>query len=69
MLASAHCKSVQVQYYQTNRRCIISLHVVMQRQGLGATGILANLSRAAGFDSVSALLEKNPHAQVTPNPW
>lgn len=36
----------------------------MQKAGLGATGILANISRAAGFDSVSALLKQNPHAQV-----
>ena len=35
-----------------------------QKQGLAATGQLANISKTAGFGSVSALLEKNPKAQA-----
>ncbi len=38
--------------------------ILMQKSGLQATGILANISKAAGFQSVSALLQQNPHAQV-----
>ncbi|GAB4815020.1 hypothetical protein N2152v2_002066 [Parachlorella kessleri] len=35
-----------------------------KKQGLAATGQLANISKTAGFGSVSALLEKNPKAQA-----
>ena len=35
-----------------------------KKQGLQATGILANIARSAGFGSVSQLLEKNPNVSV-----
>jgi hypothetical protein len=35
-----------------------------QKQGLEATGQLANVSKTAGFGSVSALLAKNPNAKA-----
>jgi hypothetical protein len=34
-----------------------------QKRGLEATGILAGVSKAAGFGSVSALLVTNPNAK------
>lgn len=34
-----------------------------QKRGLEATGILADLSRAGGFASVSALLQVSPNAK------
>jgi hypothetical protein len=39
----------------------------LQKAGLEATGILANMSKAAGFDSVSELLKKNPNAKRPPS--
>jgi hypothetical protein len=39
----------------------------MQKRGLEATGILANMSKAAGFSSVSDLLQKNPGAKRPPS--
>lgn len=39
----------------------------MQKRGLEATGILANMSKAAGFTSVSDLLQKNPNAKRPPS--
>jgi len=38
-----------------------------QKRGLEATGILANMSKAAGFTSVSQLLQKNPNAKRPPS--
>jgi hypothetical protein len=38
-----------------------------QKSGLEATGILAGVSKAAGFASVSALLERNPSARQLPS--
>jgi hypothetical protein len=38
-----------------------------QKRGLEATGILASMSKAAGFASVSELLTKNPHAKRPPS--
>lgn len=35
----------------------------VQREGLPPTGILATISKRAGFDSVSALLQQNPAAK------
>ncbi len=35
----------------------------MQKRGLEATGILANVCKTAGFGSVSDLLQKNPTAK------
>lgn len=35
----------------------------LQKRGLEATGILANVCKTAGFGSVSDLLEKNPSAK------
>ena len=35
-----------------------------KKQGLQATGILANIAKSAGFGSVSQLLEKNPRMSV-----
>lgn len=35
-----------------------------QRQGLEATGILANVAKTAGFGSVSELLVQNPNAKA-----
>ena len=35
----------------------------LQKRGLEATGILASMSKAAGFSSVSDLLQKNPAAK------
>ena len=35
-----------------------------KKQGLQATGILANIAKSAGFGSVSQLLEKNPNVSV-----
>ena len=39
-----------------------------QKAGLEATGQLANVSKTAGFGSVSALLQKNPKARSRPAP-
>jgi hypothetical protein len=39
----------------------------LQKRGLKATGILANMSKAAGFNSVSDLLQKNPEAKRPPS--
>lgn len=36
---------------------------MMQKRGLEATGILANVCKTAGFGSVSDLLQKNPTAK------
>ncbi len=41
---------------------------VLQKRGLAATGILAGMSKAAGFSSVSDLLQKNPEAKRPPIP-
>ncbi|CAL8468960.1 g8501 [Coccomyxa elongata] len=38
-----------------------------KKRGLEATGILANMSKAAGFTSVSDLLQKNPNAKRPPS--
>ena len=38
-----------------------------QKRGLAATGILAGMSKAAGFSSVSDLLQKNPEAKRPPS--
>lgn len=40
--------------------------LVPQKAGLSATGQLANVSKTAGFGSVSALLQKNPNAKALP---
>lgn len=40
----------------------------MQREGLPPTGILATISKRAGFDSVSALLQQNPAAKRPSSP-
>lgn len=40
---------------------------MLQKRGLAATGILAGMSKAAGFSSVSDLLQKNPDAKRPPS--
>ena len=40
---------------------------MLQKRGLVATGILAGMSKAAGFSSVSDLLQKNPDAKRPPS--
>ena len=40
---------------------------MQQKRGLAATGILAGMSKAAGFSSVSDLLQKNPDAKRPPS--
>jgi len=42
-------------------RKICNCSCCRKKQGLEATGILANVAKSAGFGSVSQLLEKNPH--------
>lgn len=42
-------------------RDICNCSFCRKKQGLEATGILANIAKSAGFGSVSQLLEKNPH--------
>ena len=42
-------------------RKICNCSCCRKKQGLEATGILANIAKSAGFGSVSQLLEKNPH--------
>lgn len=37
---------------------------LLQKHGLEATGILANVSKAAGMGSVSELLSRNPNAKA-----
>ena len=39
----------------------------LQKRGLEATGILASMSKAAGFSSVSDLLQNNPEARRPPS--
>jgi len=44
-------------------RGICNCSFCRRKQGLCATGILANIAKSAGFDSVCTLLKKNPNLQ------